>query len=166
MKRNITILLFLSIFQYGVSQNQDQIQLANEYYLQGDLEKAKLLYEELAESPYNIQLISANYLTLLKSTMDFQSAEDFLKSVIKTFPSNMQYKANLAGVYLESGDSDKLKSYISKLRKESKSNPFQSSIIAQYLVNEQLYYDAIDFFKDSREARGNTSVHALEMAAI
>lgn len=160
------ILNFLLVIFTAQAQEQDKIQLANEYYLQGDLEKARLFYEDLAKSPYNVQLIASNYLTLLKSLNDYQTAESFLKESIKTFPSNMQYRANLAGVYQESGEVGKLESYVTQLRKESKSNPFQLSILAQYFVNEQLYGEAIEFFKDSRELRGNPSVHALELAAI
>lgn len=149
-----------------MAQNQDQIQIANEYYQQGELEKAKQLYSELAENPYNIQPIANNYLTLLKSTAQFDHAEKFLKKAIKFFPSNLQFQSSLASVYSESGDDEKLKDYINQLRKESKSNPFQLGILAQYLANEQLYYESIKFFKDSREIRNNSSVHALELASI
>ncbi|WP_420317224.1 tetratricopeptide repeat protein [Ekhidna sp.] len=149
-----------------MAQDHSQIQIANEYYQQGDLEKAKLSYQELAENPYNLQLIASNYLTLLKSTAEFDEAEKFLKKAIKTYPSNLQFQASLAAVYHESGDIDKLDNYIKELRKESKSNPFQLGILAQYLASEQLYYEAIKFFNDSREIRNNPSVHALELATI
>ncbi|WP_436514455.1 tetratricopeptide repeat protein [Ekhidna sp. To15] len=147
-------------------QSHDQIQLANEYYLQGALEKAKLIYGELAENPYNTQLIATNYLSLLKSTDEFDEAEKFLQKAIKTFPSNIQFQASLASVYRESGNSEKLEGYIKQLRKNSKTNPFQLSILAQYLANEQLYDESILFFKDSREIRNNPTVHALELASI
>jgi len=161
-----TYLLLLAISIIVFSQDQDNIQLANEYYQQGDLEKAKVLYSELAESPYNTQLIASNYLSLLKSLRNYKEAEKFLKDAIRRFPSNMQFQANLAGLYSDAGDLDRLAEYISKIKKESKSNPFQLSILAQYLVNEELYYEAIDFFKISRESRGIESIHALELAAI
>ena len=161
------ILLYL-LFPMSLifAQSHDEIQLANEYYQQGDIEKAKLLYGELAENPYNTQLIAGNYLSLLKSISEFDQAEKFLQKAIKTFPSNIQFKSSLAAVYKESGDADKLASYIKELRKESKSNPFQLSILAQYLANEQLYQESILFFKDSREIRNNPTVHALELASI
>ncbi|SNS46274.1 Tetratricopeptide repeat-containing protein [Ekhidna lutea] len=149
-----------------IAQSHDQIQIANEYYQQGDLEKARMLYEDLSDNPYNLQLIAGNYLTLLKATGDFDVAEKFLQRSIKTFPSNMQFKANLAAVYNESGNTEKLNSYIKDLTKESKSNPFQLSILAQYFANEQLYEESIRFFKESREARNNPTVHALELASI
>lgn len=160
------ILLTLLPIQLLFGQNHDQIQLANEYFQQGDLEKAKTIYDELAENPYNTQLIAANYLSLLKSTGEFDQAEKFLKKAINTFSSNIQFQTNLASVYSESGNTQKLEDYIDKLRETSRSNPFQLSILAQYLANEQLYEQSILFFQDSREVRNNPTVHALELASI
>ncbi|MEQ9009006.1 MAG: tetratricopeptide repeat protein, partial [Ekhidna sp.] len=120
----------------------------------------------LIENPYNIQLVAGNYLTLLKSTGEFDVAEKFLQKAIRSFPSNLQFQSNLAAVYSESGDHNKLDNYIKNLRKESRSNPFQLSILAQYMANEQLYNEAIQFFKDSRDVRNNPTVHALELASI
>ncbi len=147
-------------------QSHDQIQLANEYFQQGDLEKAKTLYEDLSENPYNTQLIAGNYVALLKSLAEYSQGEKFLQKAIKTFPSNIQFQSSLASLYNESGDLEKLENYIKQLRKQSRANPFQLSILAQYLANEQLYNESILFFKDSREVRNNPTIHALEMASI
>ena len=159
--------LFLILpIQLITGQDHSRIELANEYYQLGDLEKSKLLYDELAENPYNVQLIATNYLSLLKSTSQYAEAEKFLKSAIKDFPNALQFQANLASVYKDQGDQEKLESFIKQLRKNSKTNPFQLSILAQYMANEQLYHLAILFFKDSRAARNNPTVHALELATI
>jgi tetratricopeptide (TPR) repeat protein len=165
MFRKILIHLFIP-FNLIIAQQHDQIQLANEYYQQGELEKAQILYEELTENPYNLQLIANNYLTLLKSSGAYDDAEKFLQQAIKTFPSNLQFHASLAAVYDESGETEKLNKFINELRKQSRSNPFQLGILAQYMANEQLYNEAILFFTDSREIRNNPTVHALELASI
>jgi len=147
-------------------QSQTDALIANEYYQQGDFEKARELYEQLIEDTYNLQLIATNYLSLLKSTQDFKTAEKFLEKTIRRFPSNMQYVANLAAVYEISGNSDKKNKYLEQVKQNLVDNPFQISILAQYLVNEQLYDDAIHFFQASRTSRGNKTLHALELAAI
>ena len=157
---------FLITLVFGYAQDQDDIQLASEYYQQGELEKAKVIYAELADDPYNTQLIASNYLTLLESLGEIKVAETFLKKSIKNFPSNMQYKAYLAALYFRSGDQQKFQSYIQNLNKEAKSNPFQLSILAQYLVSEELYTQAVDFFNQARNIRGDVSAHALELASI
>ncbi len=152
------------IISYG--QDEENIQIATEYYQQGELEKAKVLYQDLAKNAFNIQLISANYLDVLKSLEQYKEAENFLQYAIKSNPSNMQFAANLAGLYYYLAEEQKLANYIKELKKNSQTNPYQLSLLAQYFVNEELYSQAIDFFEESRKLRGVPSMHALELAAV
>lgn len=161
--RLFSILLFPFLI---IAQDQEDIQLANEYFQQGELEKSRIMYEELVDNPYNIPLIASNYLSLLKSTSDFKTAEKFLKSAIKNFPSNLQFEANLLGLYSELGDHDKVKDHSSELMDSYANNPFQLSIMAQHLASEQLFDLSLRFFERSRKIRGDKSAHALEMASI
>ncbi len=149
-----------------VGQDQEDIQLANEYFQQGELEKSRIMYEELVDNPYNIPLVASNYLSLLKSTSDFKTAEKFLKTAIKHFPSNLQFEANLLGLYFELEDHDEVKSHSDQLLDNYSNNPFQLSIMAQHLASEQLYDLSIKFFERSRKIRNDESAHALEMASI
>lgn len=165
MQKRIIIYVLLPL-NWILAQNHDQIQLANEYVQQGELAKAEILYDDLAENPYNIQLIAGNYLALLKSTNNYEKAERFLKEAIKSFRTNLQYQSNLAAVYNESGQTDKFNNYLRQLMKMAKDNPFQLSILAQYFASDQMYAEAIKFFKASRSIRGNPTIHALEMAAV
>lgn len=160
------ILLFCLGFHIVIAQNQDQIALANEYYMQGELEKAKTIYEELVETRQNVQFVASNYLELLKSISDFKTAEKFLENSINSFPNELHYQANLAGLYNLQGDTDKLEKYISTLLNKGKGNPFHLQMIAQNLVNEQLYQESILFFKEARNLRGSKSTYALELASI
>ncbi|MDE0471396.1 MAG: hypothetical protein OXH57_05600 [Ekhidna sp.] len=156
------LLLSLSL----VAQDQDKILIANEYYQQGALEKAEILYEELARNSQNIQLIAANYLSLLKRNQQFKTAEQFLKKSINHSSGNMLYVANLAGIYRASGDVEKEGKFLSQVKKDLSKNPFQLGIMAQYLMNERLYESSIEFFHLSRKLRGNKTLHALELASI
>lgn len=165
MIRKLLLLIYFSV-QIVVAQDQDQIALANEYYMQGELDKAKLIYAELVESPINVQFVASNYLTLLKSTQDFKSAENFLLRSIKTFPNELHYQANLAGLFKLQASTEKLDKYITSLLKKSEGNPFQQQLYAQNLVNEELYEEAIIFFKEARKIRGSNSYYALELASV
>ena len=160
------LLFFLHIPFFIIAQNQEKIQLANEYFQQGELDKSKVMYDELADNPYNIPLISSNYLSLLKSTSDYKSAERFLKDAIKNFPSNLQFHANLLGLYTHQELKEKAKSYSNDLLNQYGGNPFQLSRLAQHLATEELYEEALVFFKRARKTRGDETIHALEMASI
>jgi hypothetical protein len=149
-----------------IGQDQDDIQLANEYFQQGELEKSRIMYEELENNPYNVPLIASNYLSLLKSTSSYKVAERFLKDAIKNFPSNLQFEANLLGLYSEQGNIEKLEAHSKKLLEDYTRNPYQLSIMAQHLASEQLYELSLKFFERSRKIRGDKTSHALEMASI
>ncbi|MEM6642789.1 MAG: tetratricopeptide repeat protein [Bacteroidota bacterium] len=157
-------LLTVSVATPTIAQSQAQI--ASEYLQQGEYEKARQLFEVLAEDPGNTQIITADYLSTLEALEDYQAAERFLLKSVKTFPNNLQYKANLAGLYQKTASSSKFQSYLDRIFQQAQRNPFELSIIAQYLVNENLYTPAVRFFKASRELRGDISAHALELAAV
>ncbi|MEP5611329.1 MAG: tetratricopeptide repeat protein [Cyclobacteriaceae bacterium] len=147
-------------------QDQDNVQIANEYFQQGEFEKSRIMYDDLAENPYNIPLISSNYLSLLKSSADFKVAERFLKKAIQKYPSHLEFEAHLLGLYTELDEVDKVKSYSGELLDRYSGNPFQLSIMAQHLASEQLYDLSLRFFERSRRVRGDKAAHALEMASI
>lgn len=160
-------LLFCLIpIQILLSQDQDKIALANEYFMQGEMEKARTLFEELVEKPINVSFVASNYLSLLKTTEEFKSAENFLLKSIKTFPNELHYQSNLAGLYKLQGEDEKLEKYINILKKNSAGNPFHQQMLAQNLSNEQLYQESILFFKEARKSRGSESYYALELASI
>ncbi len=162
--KTILILLFFPLIIF--SQNQEKIQLANEYFQQGEINKAKVLYDELASNPADIQLISSNYLSLLKSEKSYRDAEKLVQQAIKYFPSNLQFKANLAGLYYLQEAFKKYNDYLRHLQKTFAKSPLQLSVLAQHLANEHLYDSAIDFFRSSRAAKNDPGAHALEMASL
>ncbi len=147
-------------------QDQEKIRLANEYFQQNEFEKSRIIYDELVQNPYNIPLIASNYVAILKSDTDFQTAEKFLKDAIKHFPSNLQFSANLLGVYEIQSEKEKVGSYSKKLLDRYSNSPFQLSTFAQHLANEELYDLSLLFFNESRKTRGDNTVHSLEMASI
>ena len=64
MKKILKWLLVITIVTLSTfvvrSQNNYQIKLAHEYYSNGELEKAKKIFDDLAKSPRNVPLIHSN----------------------------------------------------------------------------------------------------------
>ena len=164
MKICLTIILLVPIVV--LSQDQDKILLANEYFQQGEIEKSRIMYEELSSNTSNIPLISSNYLSILTSVADYKNAEKFLTRSIKKFPSNLQFHANLLGLYRQQQTLVKENKYFKEVMKTCSGNPFQLSMMAQHLVNEQLYDLSLLLFEEVRKLKGDHAAHALEMASI
>lgn len=167
MKKFIILFFFLSTsISWVQAQSKEDVQLANEYYSQGEYEKAKKLYNDLARDVNNIPLIHNNYFFLLMDTGDFSEAEKYIRKLIKRFPHNLYYQLDLGVVYQNSGDQLKAQNYFNALIDEVKTDNYRTRITADYFVNKQLTPLAIKTFKDARTALQNPYAYALEMANI
>jgi TolA-binding protein len=103
MKSLFKIWMFVMVSQISFAQVKvegQEAELANEYYKQGEYEKAKELYQKIAKNREQSYLIHANYLNCLYKLKDWDEAEKFLKRQIKNNESNISYKADFAQ-YLE-----------------------------------------------------------------
>ena len=160
--------IIITILCAGIhSQAQtDQAKLANEYFQQGEFEKARAMFEDLEKNRSVIPLIHANYFRLLLEEQDIKGAEKYLDRVIKSFPGNLNYQVDLAFLYHSVGDQDQLDKYLSSLKKQFQENQYQLSTIAQNLVSHQMYDNAIEFYNTARKLNGRQSAYALDMAAL
>ena len=71
------IISFILVHNYVVSQDHENISLANEYFNMGELNKARELYEKLARNSKNIPIIHDNYFELMISLGEFIEAEKY-----------------------------------------------------------------------------------------
>lgn len=100
------ILLIFPFFNFSISQSFGQnIEIANQYYQQGEFEKAKVVYEKLSKKTENIQLLHTNYLNTLVELEDWKDAEKYLKNVMKHFPENPSFKIDY-GIVLKKQQKD------------------------------------------------------------
>ena len=97
--RKTALFLFMILITSAAFSQVDAIALANEYYEQGEFEKALTEYKKLAKNNANIPRIHDNYLKLLLSEEEFKEAEKYLKGVIKDNPENFFYKVDLGMLY-------------------------------------------------------------------
>lgn len=160
----ITILLLFSLVAF--SQDHQDIQLANEYYNQGEIEKAIVLFEDLAKNEKNIPLIHNNYFFLLLENGHFNDAEKYLKRVIKKFPNNINYLLDEGYITHRRGNESDADKFFLNFISEIKNHSFQSRMAAEYFVNKQLYKYAIISLKEARKALGSLQAYALELANI
>ncbi|GAB4129267.1 MAG: tetratricopeptide repeat protein [Raineya sp.] len=101
-KKNIGKILYFIflIFIFAFSSSAQDIQLAEEYFVQGKYDKAKDVYEKLARSSSNWRSIHQTYLLTLINLKDYKSAEEFLRKQIKQEPENLPYRVDY-GIILE-----------------------------------------------------------------
>jgi len=123
MKSNYTIYLLLSVI-CGICRAEAQsidVQLANQYLLNGEKEKAYVAYKELAKNQNNIPFIHTNYFNLLLEMKKTKEAENYLEKLIRSSHKS-SYCIDLAYFYLTSGQADRgdkyLKDYIASIARD------------------------------------------------
>ncbi len=150
------------------SQGQDQmdIQIANEYLVKGEKQKALEMYRELIKKPANQSLVHNNYINTLVDLAQYKEAEEYLKKNLKKEPGHPQYRLDLGLVLIRAGEEQKGAKYFQDLIEEFKGNPGRVKMISDYFMGRSLFDYAILSFQESRDALGNQSLYCLELATL
>jgi len=169
-----TLIVFLLLFMSGVafSQNADPVALANEYYFQGDYEKAQEEYEKLLRNKRNIPMVHDNYLNLLIREKQFDLAEKHVKKAIQAFPNNFTYEVDLGVVLIAKGEEESAKErfeeVINRVAEESanESNANKIRILAQHFYAKNLRPYAMETYVQGRARLGRPDLYSLELANV
>lgn len=154
------------------AQTNDPVQIAKEYYNQGELEKAKKEFQKLARNRRYIPRIHDTYFKLLLTVEDFDGAEKYLKGIIKNNPSNFIYEVDLGVLYRTLNDDDKanelldgvIEKVTTKAAQEKKSN--EARFLAQVFFERNFREKALDTYIKGRQALGQEDLFALDLASV
>ncbi|MEQ1584231.1 MAG: hypothetical protein ABL895_00005 [Cyclobacteriaceae bacterium] len=146
-------------------QDVQEIQIANEYILKGQKDKALTLYEQLAKKNENVPLIHANYLNLLLDVGNFSQAETYVERLIKR-DDKLSYRLDLGTIYVRSGDIAKADKYFKNLIKAQGDDVYKLKTIADYLASRNLVDYSIQALQQARISSGNSAMYTLELANL
>lgn len=170
MKRTTLIYIFCFLVNGLLAQVTDPIALANEYYVQGDLEKAKKEYKKLVKNNRNIPAIHENYLKLLLTDQEYDEAEKYLREVIKNNPENFFYELDLGMLYKTQKDEVKAErifnSAIQTQAKEAgeKGRTNGIRLLANAFFEKNLRVKALETYNEGRQAMKRPDMFSLELA--
>lgn len=139
MLKYISVLLFAVVFSNStlLAQADKDVALANEYYQQGELDKALTLYEKLARKPQNVFYIHNNYLELLEIKQLNKQAEKYLKQVVADFSTNVRFDVDIIDFYLKNNDTTMAQKYYEQLENKVTNQLGLLQSAAQYMHNKQ-----------------------------
>ncbi|EMR03099.1 tetratricopeptide repeat protein [Cesiribacter andamanensis] len=151
----------------GLAQQQQEINLADEYYQRGDLVKARQLYEELAKDEANIAHIHTNYLSLLLSQDDYKTAERYLLRLIRNRANAERFQIELAQMYSQQGETKKAEKLFGEIIEAAAANNFKTHVVAQQFMGARLYEKALRTYERAREVqRDPDETYSLQMAVL
>lgn len=149
-----------------IAQDQNEIQLANEYLIKGEKKKALELYQELSKNENNLIFIHNNYLETMLDLGQFDDAQTYLKKNLKRDAENFQYQLDLGFLYVRSGDLNKADRYFKELIFHNKSEVHRIKTMADYLASKSLTNYAIQALTEGRQFSNNPYMFCLELAML
>ena len=161
------LIFFLGLLISSISYaQQESVQLANEYYRMGEVDKAKSMYESLAKSSRNIPLIQQNYLSLLLDLDDFKEANKYINKVLKWYPQNTNYQIDKGLVIQREGKETEAKAYFYALIESMSADRYQTRRAVQYMLRQQLVDYAILALETARATANDPYLFAIDLANI
>ena len=145
------------------AQDQTEIQIANEYVLKGEKEKAISVYQSLLKKSENLPLVHNNYLNLLLDMGKYKDAENYVNRIIKS-NDKITYKLDLGRIYIESGEEPKGDKYLKSLIKDVAEDFYKIRTMSEYLATNDLLTYAVLALEESRKATRNNTLFTLELA--
>lgn len=157
----VFVFVHLTILAQSIS-----IDLAQQYYAKGELEKAFEIYSKLAKKQGNWQLIYTQYFSLLIQLNEFQKASKYIGKIIRSNPNNPNYKIDKGKlVFAEKGEA-KANQYYEHLRSQLSIDPFISRRASQYYLQNGEREQAVELLLLARQKSGDSSLFALDLANI
>lgn len=164
MKKLIApFLIFITITSYGQTAS---VELARQYYQQGEVEKALDTYNKLARNPNNWHLIHPQYFTLLLQVNEYQKAEKYIDKVIRVYPNNPNYQIDKGRILYEEKGEAKAKQYYTNLRNHLSTDPYTARRAAQYYLQLGERDQAVELLLLTRKRSGDPAMFSIDLANI
>lgn len=164
-QRIFLLALFLTTTIYGFTQPAD-VKLAYEYYRQGEVEKARTIYDKLARNSKHIGYIHEVYVNLLVEMQDYKAAEKYLDRVIKWYPEVINYRIDKGWLLLRAGKETAARLQFNAVIDKVSHDGYQSRRAAQHFLRRQLPEYAIQTLLSARKRSGDAHMFAIDLANI
>jgi len=141
----VLILLLFSLSSFAQNNNQ---KIAYQYFINGDYDKAIVIYEELNTSNLSVNIYSPYFISLI-NTNNFSTAEKLAKRLYSKNPQRLNY---LVDVIVSLKKQEKLNKFIfnlKKLYKKLDGRNSQTIQLANRFLSFEMYDIALEVYEKS-----------------
>mgnify|MGYP001200051761 FL=1 len=138
------LLVCMLISSFAFAQQNDQ-QLAYQYYINGEYDKAISMYKELNKERFSVAYYAPYFSSLLKIE-EFKAAEQLAKKVAKLYPNSLNYQLEIGIAQKKSGNSRKAERTFKKLLQKLKGKQSQAINLANTFSRYGMYEDALKVY--------------------
>jgi tetratricopeptide (TPR) repeat protein len=139
--------------------------LANQYFHNGEYDKAVILYEKIYAKK-NDPEIYENYLQSLLSLKQYDDALKLAKKQVKRNEENLYFVVDPGYVLAQSGKPEKAKELFSKLINERKKDAPYYLNLANAFIHRELYDEAKETYLTARSKLGDENLFQMELARL
>ena len=135
---------FLLISSFAVAQQNAQ-QIAYQYYINGEYEKAIVLYEDLMEKRFSVAYFSPYFQSLI-SLEEYKLAELLARKVARKYPNNLNYQLQVGVAQLKAGDTKKSERTFKKVTSKVDGNRSQAISLANTFNRYSLFEKSLNIY--------------------
>ena len=141
--------LFLSFFLLAIcfSSYGQLSKLANQYYTEGEYEKAAVLYEQLYNENKTADFYFQRYTDCLIAVQKYEEARKIIEAEIKKRPEEIQLYVSLGNLYDRMSLPEKAKSTYQLALEKLDANPSKVDRLARAFTTLALYEEAIKVYE-------------------
>lgn len=157
----LTLLMSLSRVVFG----QDE-QLAQQYYNDGEFDKAVILYEKLFAKNTSNPVFYENYLQSLIQLKRFDDALKVTKKQSKKYDEVIAFAVDYGMVLESSGNKAKADVHFKKLIADLKSNSQDYAMLAAAFTRRNYYDLAVETYQRARRISRDETLFGVELAQV
>jgi len=146
------------------SANQQDIKLAQQYYKNGEYEKALTIYEKMYQDNPTNSYYYTNYLNTLVALKELDTAKQLIESQIAINPKNASYYVDLGNIYKQQDNDAEAKKQFDKVLENIGSDQNQARTVASTFTKIEEYDYAIAVYEKVRENTRREDMFLYEMA--
>ncbi len=152
----------------SVRPNQDaqDIKLAQQYYKNGEYEKALAIYEKLYQDNLGNDYYYRNYLNTLVALKELDLAEKLINEQIGRNRNKPSYYVDLGNIYNQKENESAAKEQFDKATKLITTNKNEARNVANTFTQIEEYDYAIAVYEQARTASGRPEMFLYELANV
>jgi len=164
MKRLVAIIIFTLFTSSALFAQVDELQLARQFTVNGELQKALDIYQKLYKQDNEAYFIY--YINGLLGLKKFDEAESTAKKMLRKHPADFKYSIALGRVYTQKGDIDKANAVYDDLIKNLPADAGEiANLATQFYQAENTDY-AIKIFLQGRKLLNNDKLYTFELIGL
>mgnify|MGYP001577418123 FL=1 len=141
----VIILLLFTLSSFAQNNNQ---KIAYQYFINGDYDKAIVIYEELNKSNLSVNIYSPYFISLI-NTNNFSTAEKLAKRLYSKYPQRLNYLVDVIVSLKKQEKSNKFIFNLKKLYGKLDGRNSQTIQLANRFLSFEMYDIALEVYEKS-----------------